>query len=34
VALAALIGLAALVGSDIPVDTASFVQVVTRLLGP
>jgi AcrR family transcriptional regulator len=34
VALAALIGLAALVASDIPVDTASFVQVVTRLVGP
>ena len=34
VALASLIGLAALVASDIPVDTASFVQVVTRLLSP
>lgn len=34
VALASLIGLAALVACDIPVDTASFVQVVTRLLAP
>jgi TetR/AcrR family transcriptional regulator, transcriptional repressor of aconitase len=33
VALASRIGLAALVASDIPVDMASFVEVVTRLLG-
>ncbi len=32
VALASLIGLSALVASDVPVDTASFVRVVTRLL--
>ena len=31
VALASLVGLAALVASDIPVDTESFVRVVTRL---
>ncbi len=34
VALAALIGLSALVASDVPVDTASFVRVVMRLLDP
>jgi TetR/AcrR family transcriptional regulator, transcriptional repressor of aconitase len=34
VALASMIGLSALVASDVPVDTASFVRVVTRLLDP
>jgi hypothetical protein len=34
VAPASLIGLSALVASDVPVDTASFVRVVTRLLDP
>ena len=34
VALASLIGLSALVASDVPVDTASFARVVTRLLDP
>jgi AcrR family transcriptional regulator len=34
VALASLIGLSALVASDVPVDIASFVRVVMRLLAP